>query len=151
MFVKDRIGGVLLLIFCIGYGLASREIVLLPFQETMAFHARTLPEALAVMGICLSLALIIFPGSREKLDLSGYNWITASLFILLMIAYGLTIRSLGFLLSTSGFLMFGFFLLGERKVWKMAVIAIPMVVLFWVMMTKGLDVFIEPLPEYFTE
>jgi len=151
MFVKDRIGGILLLLFCLGYGLASQQIVLLPFQETMAFHARTLPEALAVMGVSLSLALIIFPGSHEKLDLAGYNWVTALLFILLMVAYGLTIRSLGFILSTSGFLMLGFFLLGERKLWKMAVIAIPLVVIFWLMMTKGLDVFIEPLPEFMTE
>jgi putative tricarboxylic transport membrane protein len=151
MFIKDRIGGVLLLVFCMAYGYLSQQIVLLPFQASAAFHARTLPEALTVLGIGLSVALIIFPGSRENVQLAGFNWITALLFILLMMAYGLTIRPLGFIVSTIAFLMAGFALLGERRLWKMVVIAVPLVVLFWLMMTKGLDVFIEPFPEMFRE
>lgn len=146
LFSKDRIGGVLLLIFCIVYGLLSQQIKLLPFQANVAFHARTMPEVLSVIGIGLALLIIIFPGSHNKPQLRGYNWIVGAVFLALMSIYGLTIRPFGFILSTSLFLMIGFALLGERKPLTLILVAVPMVVAFWVLMTQGLDVFIEPLP-----
>ncbi|WP_119165362.1 tripartite tricarboxylate transporter TctB family protein [Algihabitans albus] len=145
---KDRIGGLLLLAFCIAYGLLSQDIRLLPFQENTAFHARTMPEILAILGIGLSLATIVFPGSPETPRFAGYNWITCGLFLALMSLYGFSIRPLGFLLSTSLFLMLGFALLGERKPVTLVLVAVPLVVAFWVLMTQGLDVFIEPLPTF---
>jgi putative tricarboxylic transport membrane protein len=42
--------------------------------------------------------------------------------------------------------MIGFTLLGERRLWMSAGIAIPLVVLFWILMTQGLEVFIAPWP-----
>ncbi len=145
---KDRIGGVLLLVFCLTYGLLSQQITLLPFQENVAFHARTMPEVLSVLGIGLAVLIIVFPGSDKKLELAGYNWISCALFLGLMSLYGLTIRPLGFILSTSLFLMIGFWLLGERKPLLLILASVPLVVLFWVLMTQGLDVFIEPLPAF---
>ncbi|MEP0521581.1 MAG: tripartite tricarboxylate transporter TctB family protein [Hyphomicrobiales bacterium] len=148
LFSKDRIGGVLLLIFCIIYGLLSQQIKLLPFQANVAFHARTMPEVLSVIGIGLALLIIIFPGSHDKPQLRGYNWIVGAVFLALMSIYGLTIRPFGFILSTSLFLMIGFALLGERKPLTLILVAVPLVVAFWVLMTQGLDVFIEPLPAF---
>ena len=145
---KDRIGGLLLLAFCVAYGILSQDIRLLPFQETAAFHARTMPEVLTVLGIGLSLAIIVFPGSRERPSLAGYEWVTCGLFLALMSLYGFSIRPLGFLLSTSLFLMLGFALLGERRPLILVLVAVPLVVAFWVLMTQGLDVFIEPLPSF---
>ncbi|MEX3006844.1 tripartite tricarboxylate transporter TctB family protein [Hoeflea sp. TYP-13] len=146
LFSKDRIGGVLLLAFCITYGVLSQNITLLPIQAKAAFTARTMPEVLMVLGIGLSLLVILFPGSHERPRLAGFNWTTAALFMVLMSAYGLTIRPLGFLLSTSVFLIAGFAMLGERSVTKLLLVSVPLVVAFWVLMTQGLDVFIEPLP-----
>ncbi|MEM6460557.1 MAG: tripartite tricarboxylate transporter TctB family protein [Pseudomonadota bacterium] len=143
---KDRIGGALLLIFCIVYGLLSQNITLLPIQAKAAFTARTMPEVLMVLGIGLSLLVLIFPGSNEAPQLRGYKWATAAYFLILMSAYGLTIRPLGFLLSTSLFLIAGFAMLGERSPLKLLAVSLPIVVGFWVLMTQGLDVFIEPLP-----
>lgn len=145
---KDRIGGALLLLFCIVYGLLSQNIRLLPFQENVAFHARTMPEVLSVLGIGLSLLVIAFPGSHKKPELTGYNWLIGAAFLALMSLYGLTIRPLGFILSTSLFLMIGFAILGERRPAILLAVAVPLVVAFWVLMTQGLDVFIEPLPEF---
>jgi len=143
---KDRIGGALLLAFCITYGILSQEITLLPFQAKVAFHARTMPEILSIMGIGLSLLIIVFPGSPERPKLAGFNWLAAILFLILMSLYGLTIRPLGFILSTSVFLIAGFALLGERSPVKLLLVALPIAVGFWVLMTHGLDVFLEPLP-----
>ncbi len=145
---KDRIGGVLLLVFCIAYAFLSQQIRLLPFQENVAFHARTMPEVLSVLGIALSVIVIVFPGSRARLDFTGYDWLKTILFLALMSLYGLTIRPLGFIASTSLFLMIGFWLLGERRPLYLILVAVPLVVLFWTLMTQGLDVFIEPLPAF---
>ena len=145
---KDRIGGFCLLVFCIAYAILSQEIRLLPFQENQAFTARTMPEVLSVLGIGLSLICIAFPGKSERLSFPGYNWLAGALFLALMSAYGFTIRPFGFILSTSLFLMIGFWLLGERSPVKLVLVAVPLVVIFWVLMTQGLDVFIEPLPGF---
>lgn len=145
---KDRIGGLLLLAFCITYAILSQQIRLLPFQENVAFHARTMPEVLSVLGIGLSLVVIVFPGSKARLDFTGYDWTKVILFLALMSVYGFTIRPLGFIASTSLFLMAGFWLLGERRPHYLILVAVPLVVLFWVLMTQGLDVFIEPLPTF---
>ncbi len=146
LFSKDRIGGALLLIFCITYGILSQQIILLPFQAKSAFNAQTMPEILTVLGVGLSVLVILFPASSDKPKLAGFNWLTAFLFLCLMSFYGLSVRPLGFILSTSFFLMAGFALLGERSILKLVIIALPLVVGFWFLMAKGLDVFIEPLP-----
>ncbi len=146
IFSKDRIGGTLLLVFCLTYGLLSQNITLLPIQAKAAFTARTMPEVLTVLGIGLSMLVIIFPGSPDRPKLAGFNWGTAALFLVLMSAYGLTVRPIGFIASTSVFLIAGFALLGERSLVKLILVAVPLVVGFWVLMTQGLDVFIEPLP-----
>lgn len=143
---KDRIGGILLLIFCLVYAVLSQDIILLPIQAKSAFTARTLPEILSVLGIGLSLLIIIFPASHDRPKLAGYKWVTAAIFLTLMSAYGLTVRPLGFILATSLFLIGGFALLGERSPLKLLMVALPLVVGFWLLMTQGLDVFIEPLP-----
>lgn len=145
---KDRLGGLLLLAFSLAYGWVSQDIRLLPFQAKAAFHARTMPEVLAVLAVGLSVLIILFPGSADRPKFSGLNWPLGFAFLALMSAYGLLVRPLGFLLATSLFLMIGFALLGERKIWLLAIVAIPAVVAFWALMTMGLDVFIEPLPSF---
>ena len=145
---KDRIGGILLLIFCIAYGLMSQQIRLLPFQANAAFTARTAPEVLSIIGIMLSILIIVFPANKDQLKLAGYNWLVCGLFLALMSIYGISIRPLGFILSTSLFLILGFVLLGERRPITLLLVAVPLVVLFWLLMTHGLDVFIEPFPKF---
>lgn len=145
-FTKDRIGGMLLLAFCIFYTLKIGDIRLLPFQEGHAFTARTIPQALAYLGIGLSVAIIIFPSNRERFTLKNLNWPLGLAFLALMSIYGLTVRPFGFLISTSLFLMIGFAMLGERNVIKLVLVAIPLVVSFWLLMNYGLSVFIEPFP-----
>ncbi len=146
---KDRIGGTLLLLFCIIYALKTQDIRLLPFQANASFTARTMPEVLSVLGIGLSLWVILLPANRDKPEFAGYKWTTSILFLVLMSAYGLTIRYFGFIFSTSAFLMFGFALLGERKPLTLVLAAVPLVFLFWLMMSKGLNIYMAPLPAFF--
>ncbi|MEL6751902.1 MAG: tripartite tricarboxylate transporter TctB family protein, partial [Pseudomonadota bacterium] len=110
MLTKDRIGGVLLLAFCCAYAWLIQDIRLLPFQRSAAFTARTMPEVLAGLGIILSLWCILLPGSAERPQMSHLRWPLGLAFLALMSLYGLTLRPLGFILSTSLFLIAGFML-----------------------------------------
>jgi len=145
---KDRIGALLLLAFCLGYWDLTYQIRMLPFQKAQAFHAQTMPEALSVIGVALSLLLLIFPGSHERLQLKGFKWGTGITMLGLMVFYGLALRPLGFIASTTIFLIGGYFTLGERRPVVLILASVPIVIGFWVLMTKGLDVYVEPLPEF---
>lgn len=147
-----RIGGILLLAFCCFYAWKIGDIRLLPFQANQAFTPRTMPQVLAIIGISLSILIIIFPDSSgpkrlvETFKSNELNWKLGLAFLVLMSIYGLTVRPLGFILSTSVFLMAGFAMLGERNILKLVFVAVPLVVAFWALMSLGLSVFIEPLP-----
>ena len=145
LLTKNRIGGALLLVFCLLYWWKIGDIRLLPFQRGQAFTAQTIPRLLAILGTGLAILCIVLP-SVEKPRWRGLDWARVAAFLGLMSLYGLTVRPLGFLLATSVFLMAGFTLLGERRIWMSALVAVPLVVAFWVLMTQGLDVYIAPLP-----
>lgn len=44
--------------------------------------------------------------------------------------------------------MGGFWVMGERRWLVLIGASIPVVIGFWLLMTQGLDVFVEPLPEF---
>jgi putative tricarboxylic transport membrane protein len=146
MLTKDRIGGALILAFCLFYAWKIGDIRLLPFQQGDAFTARTMPTALVAIGIALSAFLVIRPGSSGRPQLRGLDWKRVGFFLVWMSIYGFTVRTFGFLLSTTIFLAVGFAVLGERRIWMLAAVSVPLVVLFWVLMTQGLDVYIAPWP-----
>jgi putative tricarboxylic transport membrane protein len=148
MLTRDRIGALLLLVFSIFYWSRIDDIRLLPFQAEAAFTGRTAPEVLAVLGVVLSVILLLKPGSGAKVEAKGYQWGKAGLICLLMVAYGLTVRPAGFLISTSLFLAGGFFVLGERRWLVLAGVSITLVVLFWLLMTQVLSVYIAPWPDF---
>jgi putative tricarboxylic transport membrane protein len=148
LLTNDRIGGLLLLAFSLAYGLLTFRIPLLPFQAQAAFTARTMPEALSIMGIILSLVMIVKPASHARPEVAGFLWGRGALICAVMVIYGLTVRPGGFLISTSLFLMAGIMILGERRWWLILVASVPVVVFFWVLMTQLLGVFIEPWPEF---
>ena len=149
MLSQDRIGALLLLAFALGYGVLTFQIPLLSFQAGSAFTARTMPQALAVLGIGLSIILLLKSGGRAPAFSANFQWRRIVLICALMIFYGFTVRPAGFLISTSLFLIGGFVILGERRLWVVLVASLPPVVLFWTLMTQVLSVYIEPWPEIF--
>ena len=124
----NRLGGLIFLVFCVAYGFLTTRTSLLAFQQNAAFTAKTLPQALTVLGILLLLVLIIKPGEVEPLDLSGDHWKQRLLICLAMIIYGFIIRSFGFIPSAVIFLMSGFYILGERISKMMSITALALVV-----------------------
>ncbi len=141
----DRISAMIFLIVCLCYGYQSSLIPFFPGDEYEPFTARTLPTILTVVGIILSLLLLVSTSSdKEKTDITQFHWRLLGSFLLLMALYGVGLTYLGFVLATGFFLMIGFYLLGERNKKILFGASFPFVILFYLMLTQGLDIYLEP-------
>lgn len=149
---KAKVGAFLFLVFSISYGIATYQIPLMFYAEEDAFSPRTLPLALAACGIIVSLAMLLMPpvSDPEVKDqslggaLRGLEWKKVGQLTLLMVLYGLAIKTLGFILSTTIFLIGGFWILGERRLKVLLLASIPLVLVFWFIMVKILEVYLAP-------
>ncbi|HEY7864891.1 MAG TPA: tripartite tricarboxylate transporter TctB family protein [Psychromonas sp.] len=142
---RDRVGGLIFLIFCLTYGYQTTLIPLYPGDEYAPFTARTLPWMLTAAGIISSLLLIVMAQPDEKSGaVLDFDWKLLITFILLMTAYGFGLSWIGFVLATSLFLLAGFWVLGERRKSVLFGASFPFVIAFWLLLTKGLDIYLEP-------
>jgi len=142
---RDRVGGLIFLIFCLTYGYQTTLIPLFPGDEYAPFTARTLPWMLTGAGVFFSLLLIVMAQPDEKSGATlDFDWRLLITFILLMTAYGFGLTWVGFVLATSLFLLAGFWVLGERRKSVLFGASFPFVTAFWLLLTKGLDIYLEP-------
>ena len=149
---RDRVSGLIFLLACLIYGYQTTQIQLFPGDEYEAFTARTLPYLLTFAGIVMSLLLIVMSPSRPCSDNSSLeqssdqdlDWRLLGSFVILMVGYGIGLTWLGFVLATSLFLLIGFWLLGERRKVVLLGASFPFVTLFWLLLTKVLDIYLEP-------
>ncbi len=147
---KTRIGALFFLILSSFYFYKSFDIHLLNGTYYDAMTARTFPYYLGLLGIGISCLLLFFSflkiDANDILDmkkLRTYNFKKGVYFVLLMIFYGYTIRSLGFVISTSIFLIIGFKILEEKRWSVILLTSIGISVSFWLLLTKLLGVYIE--------
>lgn len=146
---RDTVGPLILLVFCLVYGAFALQIDMFPGQELEAFTPRTLPIGLTILGVLLSLILILQSvkaggGPSVAEMVRGLDWGRTAALIVLMALYGLALSPLGFILSTIMFLLAGFLVLGERRPLVLLLAAVPLVVLFWALMTRVLGIYLEP-------
>ena len=142
---RDRVGALIFLMCSLVYGYQTTLIPLFPGDEYEAFTARTLPFMLSAAGIVLSLLLIAMAQPNEKSGaVLGFNWRLLLSFIGLMTAYGIGLTWLGFVIATSLFLLAGFWILGERRRSVLFGASFPFVFAFWLLLTQGLDIYLEP-------
>ena len=147
---KDKAGAAFFLILSVIYGILAFDIPLTFVGEDDVFTARTLPYALSLCGIVISSLILLLPSKRtdKKTPMHeafrGLDWNRVIQLAVLMILYGLTIKWLGFLLSTNLFLIGGYWILGERRIKVLLLASIPVVIAFWLLMTKVLGVYLAP-------
>ena len=147
---KDKVGALILLVFSIAYGLLAYSIPLTFIAQKESFNARTMPFALGIIGTILSFLILVIPSgeSDEKTSIKaafrGLDWPRVGLLVGMMIFYGLTLRFLGFVISSIIFLMGGFWILGERRIWMVLAGSIPLVLFIWFLMSRILGMFIAP-------
>ncbi len=78
----------------------------------------------------------------EEVDQKFLNYKSTFYLIVVMIAYGLTIRLVGFFLTTSLFLLSSYYLLGERRWTLMFVLSFFFVAVFMFLIHGLLDIYL---------
>jgi len=147
---REKVGALVLLLFSMAYGLLATRIPLSFMAQQEVFTSRTMPYALAVLGIILALLILILPVADPEGRLTlkavthGMEWKKALSLVVLMVVYGLVMIWLGFIICSILFLMIGFYILGERRIKAMLLAAIPLVLLLWFAMSTLLGVYIAP-------
>ena len=147
---REKVGALVIMLFSIAYGSMALKIPLSFLAQNEFFTSRTMPYALAVLGIVIALMILVMPtadpeGKRSlKEETRGMDWKTAILLVIGMILYGLVMKWLGFMISSILFLLVGFYVLGERRIKRMLLASIPLVILLWFVMSSLLGVYIAP-------
>ena len=151
----DKVGALVILALSTVYGAMALNIPEAPGVEGVGVTPSSLPIALSATGIVASLLILVLPAPR-RIDrdddeessfadtFKGLDWRRAALLFLLMVGYGLTLKPLGFLISTILFLCGGFWAMGERRIKLMLLVSIGVTVGFWFLLTQLLRVYLEP-------
>ena len=128
---------------------------LAPFMKRNPIWPSTFPKVLSVLGIVACLIILLGLEKSEikeaEIDyrrLGDYHLGQAALLLVLMVAYALCLRPLGFLLSTSLFLILGSAILGERKWPVMILIAALATGIVWDLVQQILGIYMRPLPGF---
>jgi len=149
----DKIGALVFFIFSVCYGYYAFQIPLYPGEELEVFSSQTMPKVYAFTAIVISsLALIlgfiddirngshVTTQSKDKFDRVG--WMRIASLIGLMVFYGTTLEVLGFITSTILFLILGYLIMGERKIKTIILASVPVVIVFWAIMTQALGIYL---------
>ncbi|MCH2078565.1 MAG: tripartite tricarboxylate transporter TctB family protein [Rhodobacteraceae bacterium] len=154
----DRWIALVLLGICLAYGYAAwftMDGSLAPFMRRNPIWPSTFPKMLSVLGIIATLFILIGAeksGPKEAdIDyrrLHEYHLGQALILLALMVVYALSLRPMGFLISTSLFLILGSFTLGERKWHIMVPVALIATVFVWYLVQEVLGIYMRPLPGF---
>ena len=132
------------------YLYTAYQIQVFSFDENAPFNAKTFPIYLGYTGMLLSALRMILPEKTvEEVNHKVLDYKKVILLVVTMIFYGFTILRVGFFLSTSIFLLFAYYFLGERR-WKwMLLFSFPFVALFMLLLHGVLDIYLrDPLLKY---
>lgn len=147
---SEKMGALFILALSIAYGIYAAKIPLIFLSQGESLNARTMPYALSVAGIVLSLLIIILPGFEKskaktvKQALNGLDWRRTAWCVGLMIVYSLAMPWIGFVIASIGFMAGGVMILGERNIKVILLASIPLVVGLWFILTKVLGMYIAP-------
>ena len=155
----DRWIALIILGISLAYGYAAfftMDQLLPPFMQRNPVWPSTFPKVLSVLAIITSLVILlgIEKSSDEKspeIDyrrLGDYN-IGQALFLLgAMVAYALCLRPVGFLASTTLFLVLSSYILGERKFLIMIPVSLIATGVVWYLVQEVLGIFLRPWPYF---
>ncbi len=126
---------------------------LAPFMRQNPVWPSSFPKLLSIVSILVLFFILCgFERNEEKAQdidyrrLHEYHLGRAVVLLGLMVAYALCLRPFGFLFSTSGFLIIGSFILGERKWHVMVPVSVITALVVWYLIQKVLGIYLRPLP-----
>ena len=156
MMSLDRWIALIFLGICLAYGYTAwftMDAGLAPFMQRNPIWPSTFPKLLSLLGI-LTTVIILFGLEKSEFQigeidyrrLHEYKLSQAIGLLVLMAIYALTLRPMGFLISTASFLILGSYILGERK-WTV-MITVGLIASFgvWYLVSEVLDIYMRPLP-----
>ena len=140
----DKIISLLFFILSVFYLYQTYQIQVFSFDENAPFNAKTFPTFIAYFGMLLSLLYVVLPErSRSEVDHKVLDYKSVLFLIVITIIYGFIILKAGFFLSTSLFLFFSYYFLGERRWIWMFVLSFPFVALFMFLLHGLLDIYLR--------
>ncbi|MGI3183517.1 tripartite tricarboxylate transporter TctB family protein [Nioella aestuarii] len=154
----DRWIALVILMICLAYGYGAfftMDASLPPFMQRNPVWPSTFPKVLAVLGSATALIIVLGlekPAADPKpMDinyrrLGDYKVGQALALLALMVAYALLLRPAGFLISTTGFLIGGSMILGERKFHIMIPVSLIAAGFIWYLVQEVLGIFLRPWP-----
>ena len=154
----ERCIALIILMICLAYGYAAfftMDATLPPFMQRNPVWPSTFPKILSVIGalVALSVALglekDIGGGKEPDIDytrLGNYKVGQALFLLVLMVAYAICLRPVGFLGSTMFFLIAGSVVLGERRWFIMIPVAAFASGGIWYLVQEVLGIFLRPWP-----
>jgi putative tricarboxylic transport membrane protein len=138
-----KIISLLFFIFSAFYLYTAYQIRVFSFDENAAFNAKTFPIYLGYFGMFIAALKIVLPEkASEEVDQKFLNYKKTLVLVLIMVIYGLTIRPVGFFLSTSLFLLSSYYFLGERRWLRMFMLSFPFVAIFMFLIHGLLDIYL---------
>ena len=132
------------------YLYTAHQIQVFSFDENAPFNAKTFPIYLGYAGMFFSGLKLVLPDQKPvEIDVRYLEFKKTILLVLAVIFYGVTILKVGFFLSTSLFLVFSYYFLGERR-WRLILIfSFPFVAIFMYLLHGVLQVYLrDPLLKY---
>ena len=146
----DRYIAVALLAFSIGYGYLAWTHPLLPFEARMPFKPNTMPLGLAGLGIVFSSLLLLLPSNdtleKDAEGWRGFAWKNTALLIGLAIGYALLLRPIGFIASTTLFIVLSSRVLGENNVIRSITTGLISSGIIWYLVDDVLGIYLVALP-----
>ena len=152
----DRWVALVLLGICLTYGYTAwfmMDGALPPIMKRLAVWPSSFPKVLSIAGIILSLIVVlgiekgeVKVGDIDYRRLHEYKLGQALALLGLMVAYAILLRPAGFLLATSGFLIGGSVILGERRWVVMIVVSAIATFGIWYLVQEVLGIFLRPFP-----
>lgn len=158
----DRWIALAFIAMCCVYGYAAfftMDDQLPPILRRNPVWPSTFPKILSVLGLIVGLIILLGPkraGDSAKKEgvidpsrLREYHTGQAIALLVLMVLYALTLRPLGFVGSTIGFLMVGSVILGERRFHILIPVAAIAAGSIWYLVQEVLGIFLRPWPAMF--
>lgn len=153
----ERWIAVVFLVVCLVYGYAAfftMDTGLPPFMQRNPVWPSSFPKILSIIGVLLALFVLVGPrrpaeDESPEIDyrrLNDYHWGRTLALLGLMVAYALSLHPIGFLVSTSLFLILGGLILGERRWLPLVAVAAVTTGGVWYLVQEVLGIFLTPLP-----
>jgi len=140
----DKIISLLFFILSAFYLYQTYQIQVFSFDENAPFNAKTFPTFIAYLGMFLSILYVVLPEKiPSKVDHMVLDYKSTLFLIIIASIYGFTILKAGFFISTSLFLFFSYYFLGERRWIWMFVLSFPFVALFMFLLHGLLDIYLR--------